>query len=707
MADDFDDALAAFDGALTSPDLVSLLAFCQRSIPREVLLHLRSWSSAAGSPGYPHLRVCSAVLWNCVQLGQSPPKPLKASVIENGVSCIRQCLEGCTPSAAQCGPWSEALYQACQCLVLCLECAGGGSSLRRECLLFCAAVARAGLLLVEEPLPAGAEGEVAPSSATSGAAQRCEAALGALLGALGVDAVDLMMQACHRPSWWEQQQQPDEESEEAGGKGAREEEASPLLSLTPLHLSNIALFLFYAAQSAVTPPVPPPLSTPPSLLLLQQQRGSSLFKDFPLAAPCFHQPLPLIPCVLSQHTRGTLLSILCQPVASSIAKVWASSAAMSPSSEVPLAGEDDAIDSAGDRKPAQTATHLCCRVVLPLLRAALAPLERSHSLKLLPWGEQPADNPAPPEHPTVILFGALLLASAKAPSLALCKVILKCASLLYSALDAPHSAAMVVTALPNCPLHSYSAAVIGWVQRDLNATRLLGVGKAVSVLEGLLHARLKRGLLLRARSALESSSSSSSSSSDGSNFGGGVECGALGWGALLQSKGLSQASGALLTDRVAMAVSAHLSEEGEIDCALLCLLRTLLIVVTRSAAAAQAPLAAEGGAAPLAVQGPRELFPPARAQTLLATYAAPLMTGLVAAQACARQQVGINSLSPHHDPMFQKAPPGLVGGGGVAGMGGSRKPPASDDSSRALSSHFLLENALAPTIELLEQWAKA
>jgi hypothetical protein len=216
-------------------------------------------------------------------------------------------------------------------------------------------------------------------------------------------------------------------------------------------------------------------------------------------------------------------------------------------------------------------------------------------------------------------------------------------------------------------------------------TRAQCARRAMDVLMAVLSARRERGLLLPLPPVPA-----------GEGGGGGaalVEAGAAGWEALVRattSPATGTGSTVLQLDALAARVSEHMHSEGEVDSALLCLLRGVLLMSAR-AVHAGLPLGCADAA----------LLPTAQeAQELLLSYALPLMSGLVAAQGRERDRVGLH-VHPHPDPFGVKGGEGGKGGGGSAG-----RKEALASTSKALSSHFLLESVLSSSIELLEGWAK-
>ena len=250
----------------------------------------------------------------------------------------------------------------------------------------------------------------------------------------------------------------------------------------------------------------------------------------------------------------------------------------------------------------------------------------------------------------MLLFAALLTACARAPTQPLSRLALQAARGLFHALQPHHQCALLCTALPRCPFPQCTAVVLGWVQGGLGKgqdarARAHCARRAMHVLTAVLSARRERGLLLPLQ---------------GSPGGGLVEVGAAGWEALLQatasaSPATGTGSTVLQVDALAARVSEHLHKEGEVDRALLCLLRGVLLLSAR-AVDAQPPLERADAA----------LLPTAQeAQELLLSYALPLMSGLVAAQGRERDRVGLH-VHPHPDPFWVRR---AEGGGGCTCSG--------------------------------------
>lgn len=226
---------------------------------------------------------------------------------------------------------------------------------------------------------------------------------------------------------------------------------------------------------------------------------------------------------------------------------------------------------------------------------------------------------------------------------------------------------LLCTTLPKCPFKHVSSFVLGWVQKCVVSTsssdqRLFFISLHC-LIQSLAEERLKQGLLL--------------SPEEGGNE---VET----WQGLCIS--LCTASEWSKEEALALRVSSHLHSLSDSDLPLLSLIRAVLLkgksVWGKSGCSAA-----------------RTLFFPPHFKQLLYSYALPLMSGLVPAQKAAREILGRQAFTPHPLPPLSSAHTLLT-------AHPSRAPVLNEEASQSqhLSSLFLLESTLSPTIEVMEWW---
>jgi hypothetical protein len=261
--------------------------------------------------------------------------------------------------------------------------------------------------------------------------------------------------------------------------------------------------------------------------------------------------------------------------------------------------------------------------------------------------------------------------------------------------------------LESCPYPNLAGLLLDRVRADVAAAAKggpagsgsgSGAGTFLSprvgeLLMSVAHARLKEGLLApggekaalaRMRRRLKEGKAVQA----GAAGGGGDDDGGYG------DAGPTPAQ--LEDPRTARAVGRHLEANADVDGALLSLLRLLLLLLPRPAAAA--------GTSTAAILRRDQL------QLLRDSYVRPLMRAVMRAETVLREDEGILTLHAHPAAFAAPAAGATQGGGEEATVGGGRVaaagPPPQYARAATLSKLFLLDAALTPVLDLLEDAAR-
>jgi hypothetical protein len=471
--------------------------------------------------------------------------------------------------------------------------------------------------------------------------------------------------------------------------------------------------LFFAASEL---PSPPPLDLPWPLRILSPPNVASLvllahaafvqpsrkmvsrfpiphphLDGFPVSLETAHlqlfppsafQCLPsLLPTIIPRAFHFKWILWLTAPIAEELSLIWNSLEYSSINGSEENAGSAEHMMDGMSQKQTrpsqvnQTNLMILQRLGVPWLifiSDAVSFYQGYPFLPMLPLqipGWHPCDDQAfpPPENVGVVVLGGLMTAVARAHSEVL-SLSSRASFVGLLSLFSPSSAIkLLCTTLPKCPFKHVSSFVLGWVQKCAVSTVLsderLFFTSLHCLIQSLAEERFKQGLLL----ALEEGGGKADS-----------------WQGLCNS--LCTASESSKEEALALRVSSHLHSLSDSDLPLLSLIRTVLLrgksVWGKSGCSRSA----------------RTLFPPSHIKKLLFSYALPLMSGLVPAQKAAREIVG--KQAPYLHPLQPLSAHSILAARPYCA------PVSSTEviQSQHLSSLFLLESTLSPTIEVMEWW---
>lgn len=660
-----DDALAFLSRSLDSQEDCSshvALEFPFLGSTRELLLALTDW--VLSCPSSKLLRVSlisSYALWsllvketNVATPGEKITRPVRDTAVSPVFDALRTTVfkDGVTSLPQDTIPMLSVCYHGWSCYFTPSRAGlfADESSFRSAGALLAADISRAVLLSSREG-----------SSETQKESNfnfflSSEQAISLLLQSSGVDLLSLFMAASEMPSpppidlpW-------------------------PLRVLSP---SRVAILLLFAHEASLIPlrntgskfPTPAPHLDGQLISL-----DSACKQLFPF------QSLPsLLPSVIPSALRFKWILWLTAPIAEELTSIWSSLEYSSIDANEKNFGAIEGMVDDVPHPQTQSArlkhtnslilqklgspwlTHVSNAVTFYQGHSPLVPF-----LPLLIPGWHPCDDLAipPPENVAVVVLGGLMTAVARAHNEMLSLNSRTSLLGLLSLFQPSIAVKLLCTSLPLCPFKQVSSLVLGWVQKCVMTSISCDDGLFFVSLHGLIQSlvgeRLEQGLLL----SLE----------EGGNK---VDD----WHGLCTS--FCAFSDSSKQEALALRVSSHLQSLSDSDLPLLSLIRALLL---------------KGKAlfGTLGSSGVRTLLLPSQSFQLLNSFALPLMSGLVPAQKASKENLQMQA-APNPLPFSAQDLPApsstRIFASSKGSLGGGQ-----------LSSLFLLECTLSPTIELLEWW---